>query len=201
MPLPVGDLPAPRPPTPVAAQPADRHRTCCSATAHTAPARALSATQSTHWTRPAAPWSAARTRDDEPATGSELSMVTCRATAPACRRAERAGAARPGSSQRPGGTPKPTAPSGPARRTVSRIPTVKPVDLMRWLVRLMTPPNGLILDPFLGSGTTAQAARAEGMRCLGIEQNQTYLPLITQRLSRPGSPPPEPPAQTAAGER
>ncbi|WP_390624021.1 DNA methyltransferase [Fodinicola feengrottensis] len=78
---------------------------------------------------------------------------------------------------------------------------MKPVDLMRWLVRLMTPPNGLILDPFLGSGTTAQAARAEGMRCLGIEQNQTYLPLITQRLSRPGSPPPEPPAQTAAGER
>lgn len=61
-------------------------------------------------------------------------------------------------------------------------PTVKPLALMRWLVRLVTPPGGTVLDPFLGSGTTAQAARAEGFRCIGIERDETYLPLIRARL-------------------
>ena len=42
-------------------------------------------------------------------------------------------------------------------------PTVKPIDLMRWLVRLVTPPGGLVLDPFTGSGTTGCAAMLEGM--------------------------------------
>lgn len=62
-------------------------------------------------------------------------------------------------------------------------PTVKPVALMRWLARLITPPNGVILDPFLGSGTTAEAARAEGFRCIGIERETSYLPLIAARLN------------------
>jgi DNA modification methylase len=61
-------------------------------------------------------------------------------------------------------------------------PTVKPLALMRWLVRLVTPPGGAVLDPFLGSGTTAQAARAEGFRCIGVEREETYLPLIRARL-------------------
>lgn len=61
-------------------------------------------------------------------------------------------------------------------------PTVKPVALMRWLVRLLTPPGGLVLDPFAGSGTTGQAARAEGHRALLIERDPSYLPLITARL-------------------
>jgi hypothetical protein len=61
-------------------------------------------------------------------------------------------------------------------------PTVKPLALMRWLVRLVTPPSGTVLDPFLGSGTTAQAARAEGFQCIGIERDETYLPLIRARL-------------------
>lgn len=60
--------------------------------------------------------------------------------------------------------------------------TVKPLTLMRWLVRLVTPPDGLILDPFLGSGTTAQAALLEGFRCYGIEREESYIPLIKQRL-------------------
>lgn len=60
--------------------------------------------------------------------------------------------------------------------------TVKPLALMRWLVRLVTPPDGLILDPFLGSGTTAQAALDEGFRCYGIERDETYFALIRQRL-------------------
>lgn len=61
-------------------------------------------------------------------------------------------------------------------------PTVKPVALVRWLVRLVTPPGGLVLDPFLGSGTTAEAARAEGFRCIGIEREVAYVPLIRARL-------------------
>lgn len=65
-------------------------------------------------------------------------------------------------------------------------PTVKPLALMRWLVRLVTPPGGVVLDPFLGSGTTAQAARAEGFRCIGIEREGTYLPLIRSRLDGEG---------------
>lgn len=61
-------------------------------------------------------------------------------------------------------------------------PTVKPLDLMRWLVRLVTPPGGLVLDPFAGSGTTLHAARAEGFRAIGIERESAYLPLIKARL-------------------
>ena len=64
-------------------------------------------------------------------------------------------------------------------------PTVKPLDLMRWLVRLVTPPHGLVLDPFAGSGTTAEAAVHEHMRCITIEREADYLPLIVARLSKP----------------
>lgn len=61
-------------------------------------------------------------------------------------------------------------------------PTVKPLALIQWLVRLLTPPGGTVLDPFAGSGTTGQAARAEGHRALLIERDPTYLPLIAARL-------------------
>jgi hypothetical protein len=67
-------------------------------------------------------------------------------------------------------------------------PTVKPIALMRWLVRLVTPPGGTVLDPFAGSGTTLQAARAEGFDVIGIEREADYLPLIRERLERVGSP-------------
>ena len=67
-------------------------------------------------------------------------------------------------------------------------PTVKPLDLMRWLVRLITPPNGLVLDPFAGSGTTAEACIIEGFHCVTIEREQDYLPLIVQRLTKPIEP-------------
>lgn len=65
-------------------------------------------------------------------------------------------------------------------------PTVKPLELVRWLVRLVTPSDGLVLDPFLGSGTTAEAARLEGFRCIGIERETEYLPLIRARLAGHG---------------
>jgi DNA modification methylase len=60
--------------------------------------------------------------------------------------------------------------------------TVKPLALMQWLVRLVTPPGGLVLDPFAGSGTTLHAARAEGMRSIGVEREPDYLRLIAARL-------------------
>ncbi|WDW19681.1 DNA methylase [Mycobacterium phage LOCV1] len=63
--------------------------------------------------------------------------------------------------------------------------TVKPLDLMRWLVRLVTPPNGVVLDPFAGSGTTAEACIHEHKRCITIEREADYLPLIVARLSKP----------------
>jgi site-specific DNA-methyltransferase (adenine-specific) len=67
-------------------------------------------------------------------------------------------------------------------------PTVKPLDLMRWLVRLVTPPGGVVLEPFAGSGTTAEACVIEGFRCIAIEREATYLPLIVARLSKPIQP-------------
>ena len=62
-------------------------------------------------------------------------------------------------------------------------PTVKPVQLMRWLVRLVTPPGGVILDPFLGSGSTGCAAMAERFRFVGIERDPDYLELARARVA------------------
>lgn len=64
-------------------------------------------------------------------------------------------------------------------------PTVKPVDLMRWLIRLVTPPGGVVLDPFAGSGTTGEAAIHEHKRAILVEREPDYLPLIVNRLSKP----------------
>lgn len=61
-------------------------------------------------------------------------------------------------------------------------PTVKPLALMRWLVRLVCPEGGVVLDPFAGSGTTLQAARDEGFDSIGVERDETYLPLIRHRI-------------------
>lgn len=63
-------------------------------------------------------------------------------------------------------------------------PTVKPLALMRWLVKLVTPPGGVVLDPFAGSGTTVEAALGEGFEVIGIEREAEYLPLIQARIDR-----------------
>lgn len=63
-------------------------------------------------------------------------------------------------------------------------PTVKPVALMRWLCRLVTPPGGIVLDPFLGSGTTGIAALREGLNFIGIERSAEYLPIALARVSK-----------------
>ena len=62
--------------------------------------------------------------------------------------------------------------------------TVKPLSLMRWLVRLVTPAGGTVLDPFAGSGTTGEAAILEGFRVTLIEREREYVPLIMARLAR-----------------
>ena len=61
---------------------------------------------------------------------------------------------------------------------------VKPLSLMRWLVRLVTPPGGTVLEPFAGSGTTVEACIVEGFDCIAIEKTDEYLPLIMQRIHR-----------------
>ncbi|RIT46124.1 site-specific DNA-methyltransferase [Mycobacteroides abscessus] len=64
-------------------------------------------------------------------------------------------------------------------------PTVKPLDLMRWLVRLVTPVGAVVLEPFAGSGTTAEACVLEDRQCIAIEREADYLPLIVSRLQKP----------------
>lgn len=61
-------------------------------------------------------------------------------------------------------------------------PTQKPLALMRWLVRLVTPKGGVVLDPFAGSGTTLLAARAEGFASIGIEREADHIAIIRARL-------------------
>lgn len=77
-------------------------------------------------------------------------------------------------------------------RAGSKHPTIKPVSLMSWLVRLITPPNGITLDPFAGSGTTGQAALQNGFKAILCEREAEYVADIIRRL---GSPPPLVPSQ------
>lgn len=62
-------------------------------------------------------------------------------------------------------------------------PTVKPTDLMAYLCRLVTPPGGVVLDPFMGSGSTGKAAIREGFRFIGIEMDADYLAIAEARIA------------------
>jgi site-specific DNA-methyltransferase (adenine-specific) len=62
-------------------------------------------------------------------------------------------------------------------------PTVKPTDLMRYLCRLVTPPEGTVLDPFMGSGSTGKAAVLEGFNFIGIEREPEYLEIARARIT------------------
>ena len=79
-------------------------------------------------------------------------------------------------------------PRAGAGRTADAIrnthPTVKPTNLFRWLCRLVTPPGGLVLDPFLGSGTTAVSAVLEGFDAIGCELTEEYHPIIEGRIAQ-----------------
>jgi hypothetical protein len=61
-------------------------------------------------------------------------------------------------------------------------PTVKPTDLMRYLCRLVTPPSGTVLDPFMGSGSTGKAAMLEGFAFVGIEREAEYIDIAKARI-------------------
>lgn len=78
-------------------------------------------------------------------------------------------------------------------------PTVKPLNLMRWLVRLITPPGGLVLDPFCGSGSTGAAAVLEHRAFLGVEREQEYAAIARARIGH-WSPGEQPPHEEGQGE-
>jgi site-specific DNA-methyltransferase (adenine-specific) len=69
-----------------------------------------------------------------------------------------------------------------ATKKLNHHPTVKPTDLMRYLCRLVTPPGGIVLDPFMGSGSTGKAAMYEGFEFVGIELTDEYLPIAKARI-------------------
>lgn len=73
--------------------------------------------------------------------------------------------------------------SSKERGEANNHPTVKPLALMRWLCRLVGPPNGVILDPFAGSGTTLLAAVQEGFSVIGIELSHDYCEIIRKRMA------------------
>lgn len=77
--------------------------------------------------------------------------------------------------------------TGPQRSVVKSYaknahPTSKPTALMQWLIRLVTPPGGLVVDPFCGSGSTLKAAKIGGYSCIGIEKEEEYAHLARLRL-------------------
>jgi site-specific DNA-methyltransferase (adenine-specific) len=76
-----------------------------------------------------------------------------------------------------------TAKATKAERQGVTHPTVKPLDLMAYLCRLVTPPGGVVLDPFMGSGTTIKAAIGEGFQAIGIERDPAYFAMAEHRMN------------------
>jgi DNA modification methylase len=114
-------------------------------------------------------------------SGSQLGHVTVK---PPTQRGEDVGYGGAGGASRFFYTAKASRQDRNAGGADNTHPTVKPTELMRWLIRLVTPPGGIILDPFGGSGSTGLAARAENARCILIEREPEYLEIIRQRLSQ-----------------
>lgn len=79
--------------------------------------------------------------------------------------------------------------AGKADRAGSKHPTVKPIALLRHLIRHITPLGGVVLDPFAGSGTTAEAARQEGFDCILMEAEAEYVDFLRARFDLPGGEP------------
>lgn len=61
---------------------------------------------------------------------------------------------------------------------------MKPTALMRYLCRLVTPPRGIVLDPFMGSGSTGKAATLEGFQFIGIEREEEYVEIAKARIAK-----------------
>jgi DNA modification methylase len=77
----------------------------------------------------------------------------------------------------------PRGTDSPVRLVRNSHPTVKPLELMRWITRLLCPPGGTVLDPFTGSGSTGAACVLEGRRFIGIERDERYLPIARARIA------------------
>jgi len=80
------------------------------------------------------------------------------------------------------GSNSPRAGAGRGGATANHHPTVKPTSLMQYLVRLVTPPNGTVLDPFMGSGSTGKACAYEGFDFIGIDQSAEYVAIAQARI-------------------
>ncbi len=80
------------------------------------------------------------------------------------------------------GMESPRAGAGRTSGSRNHHPTVKPTDLMRYLCRLVTPPSGIVLDPFMGSGSTGKAAMMEGFAFVGIEREAEYIDIAKARI-------------------
>jgi site-specific DNA-methyltransferase (adenine-specific) len=80
------------------------------------------------------------------------------------------------------GMESPRAGAGRTSGSRNHHPTVKPTDLMRYLCRLVTPPSGIVLDPFMGSGSTGKAAMLEGFAFVGIEREAEYIEIAKARI-------------------
>jgi site-specific DNA-methyltransferase (adenine-specific) len=80
------------------------------------------------------------------------------------------------------GMESPRAGAGRTSGSRNHHPTVKPTDLMRYLCRLVTPPSGIVLDPFMGSGSTGKAAMLEGFAFVGIEREAEYIDIAKARI-------------------
>jgi DNA modification methylase len=91
--------------------------------------------------------------------------------------------AKPDSTERHAGLGEPVLWSTGDEPDRNAHPTVKPIMLMRWLVRLITPPDGTVLDPFIGSGTTGCATVLEGRNLVGIEREPDYLAIARARIA------------------
>lgn len=76
-----------------------------------------------------------------------------------------------------------TKPTSQEKGQFNSHPTVKPIKLMKYLLKMITPPNGVVLDPFMGSGTTGVSALFENFRFVGIEKNDEYFQICQKRLS------------------
>ena len=98
----------------------------------------------------------------------------------------------PSSSGRSEDAPSVEAMGGLTKPKQNFHPTVKPVKLMQYLVRLITPPNGKVLDPFCGSGTTGIACKLEGFEFVGIEQDAEYCKIAEARIANYQEEPEEP---------
>lgn len=111
-----------------------------------------------------------------PGTGAAARFFYCAKTS---RKERNVGLADPGPQFKHGATLRKVENTA---TTGNNHPTVKPIDLMAYLCRLVTPPGGAVLDPFMGSGSTGLAALREGFRFVGIEREATYMDIAQARL-------------------